>query len=754
MRSLRLGRPLASLLLVGLAMPLAACGSSTAAPASDLDAGDSGGDAQVGDGGDGGDGGGDDADTGFVLPDAGECASKTLCGASGTCCAVGDECVDGACVAPCSSGVRCAAACCGASEVCLAGACAAPLGACADSFDCDAGQFCEPTLGKCLPQPTGTSGCEYKPPTLPFAPVIEWSWTTPTVKPTFDQVINAPLVADLDGDGVPEVVIVTSAHDDGFAATDPAVVRALDGKTGVEKWGATVDAYLDQHQVNPRATPALGDLDGDGKLEIVAFGRAGGLVAFNFDGSFRARSTAPDGVTPYNGSFGSATVALADLDGDGNTEIVAGGVVLDATLKLKFGAGREHAGENAAGYGAVSVVADVDGDGDQEVVTGNTAYAGPTGTVLWSNGQSDGYPAIADLDGDGAPELVVIAQGNVRVQNARTGAVLATLALPGSGRGGPPTIADFDADGKMEIASANGTRYAVFEYATSPTPTLTVKWSAPTQDGSSNVTGSSVFDFEGDGAAEVVYGDECFVRVYAGRDGAVLFEQPSSSATIHEYPVLVDVDGDGNTEFVVVSNDRNHRASVVSCPATATPRHGVFVYGDSHDKWVRTRKIWNQHAYHITNVEASGAIPAPEAESWAFNNNYRVSSQGAGVYNAPDLKVDLDASTQSCPAELLLRARVSNGGSLGVPAGVRVDFYLGAPPAAGAAPFATAKTTKALLPGASEIVTATYPVAASSTALSFTVVVDGAAATGTSIDECNEANNQTSLGGAVCPQVQ
>ena len=37
----------------------------------------------------------------------------------------------------------------------------------------------------------------------------------------------------------------------------------------------------------------------------------------------------------------------------------------------------------------------------------------------------------------------------------------------------------------------------------------------------------------------------------------------------------------------------------------------MFVYGDANDQWVRTRKLWNQHAYHITTVTSTLGIPAP-----------------------------------------------------------------------------------------------------------------------------------------------
>lgn len=716
------------------------------------DGGGSGGTA--GDSGPGGSGG----SGGILNPEAGDdggCPSNILCGPTGVCCPMGTECVEGACVAECASGVRCGddgSTCCVAGDVCLSQACETPGASCDDSYDCAEGQFCEPTLGQCLPQPAGADLCEYRPPPLPFDPIIEWSWTGSAILPGAHQVINMPVVVDLDQDDVPEVVIVTSAT---YAATNPGYLRALDGATGQEKWDATADVYAAGNEVNPRATPAAADIDGDGIPEIVTAATAGGAIAFRADGSLLWKSMLADGTTPWLESTQSITTAIAHMDGDGSPEIVMGGVVLDAQGRVRSGEGRARAGGNDAGYGAVSIVADVDGDGAQDVVTGAAAWS-VTGDEIWSNGESDGYPAISDLDGDGSAELVIVSQGSVRVQDALTGTVLATVDMPGDGRGGPPTVADFDADGVMEISSANGSAYAVFEYMSDPAPELSVKWSRDTQDLSSNVTGSSVFDFEGDGAAEVVYGDECYMRVYSGQNGDVLFETASSSATIHEYPVLVDVDGDNNTEIVVVSNDGNHSPSV--CPdyeAGEEARHGVFVYGDANDKWVRTRKIWNQHAYHITNINAGGVLPDPELASWippSGFNNYRVSTQGAGVFNAPDLRVDLEISSVPCPVGLELRARVKNAGSLGVPAGVEVSFYLGAD--ATGTLIGTSQTTKALLPGESEVVTMLFTIAAEVPPFEFFVVVDGADATAGTVDECLEDNNEAGAGGVDCPTVK
>src|SRR5690606_9074743 len=133
-----------------------------------------------------------------------------------------------------------------------------------------------------------------------------------------------------------------------------------------------------------------------------------------------------------------------------------------------------------------------------------------------------GHVAVADFgafEGGAAwpaeaPEVAVVSSGQVRVQTLDGQVVFGPVTLPGAGNGGPPTIADFDGDSLPELASAGASAYSVFDpdCTASPRPggecasgvTTGVLWSQRSQDQSSNVTGSSVFDFEGDGRAEVV----------------------------------------------------------------------------------------------------------------------------------------------------------------------------------------------------------------------------------------------------------
>jgi hypothetical protein len=149
------------------------------------------------------------------------------------------------------------------------------------------------------------------------------------------------------------------------------------------------------------------------------------------------------------------------------------------------------------------------------------------------------------------------------------------VPIPGLG-GGPPTISDFDGDGLAELAVAGADYYTLFDIDCGPAAGVRpggtcangpcdqlgvpcpaegwVAWSRRTQDHSSNITGSSIFDFEADGSAEAVYADECFVRVYNGTSGEVMFSQYRSSCTWYENPIIADVDGDFRAELVVPSN--------------------------------------------------------------------------------------------------------------------------------------------------------------------------------------------------------
>ena len=781
-----------------LALTLGACScekSQIGDGGTDIDGGNDDGSVQP-DGG-GGDGGSGDADGGDGGP---LCVGGTLCGTPATCCEAGNECISGACLPTCASGVRCGTSseiCCTANELCISNACETPTTNCMDSYDCEIGEFCEPTIGRCVSQPPGGPSCEYAPVFSTLEPEIERGYVA-------EEIISIPVVANLDGVGGPEIAVNLSHVTGGF---DTGNILVLNGDSAGSSFTSQGTMLLDDRPTSygshGRTTIAVGDVTGDEIPEIVYVTSVDGgtsrvaAVSISEAGAYTLRWTSFIGTpaTPFTmpaANVANVVVTLANFDDDAMAEVVVGGVLLDHDGRLMWQAtGGVHGCYDAAcgtndGYvGGVAVVADLDDDGHPEIITGRNAFkvawtqgSPPTAVVTpyWQYSGNDGYPAVANMDNDalGKPEVVLVASGRVVVLNGQTGALFCgigpndaactmtlqrtqPLNIVGTGRGGPPTIADFDGDGRPEIGVAGGSSYAVYDLNRpgeviaqpngNPAPAagaLFVRWSRTTQDGSSNATGSSVFDFQGDGAAEVVYADECYMRVYSGTDGTVQLETPSTSATIHEYPLVVDADGDGNSEILLVAND-SHATN--DCGNGVPARRGLFMYGDMNDEWVPTRRVWTQHSYQVTNATSAGNVPLSELPNWMQPglNNARQNVQGDGVFNAPDLAVDVSIGLDQCTTSHVIRARVTNLGALGVYMGVPIRFERTT--GGNAVELGISATTIPLLPGQSQVVALT--VQALTGFQDYRVTVDYGSGMGM-VNECNEGNNTGETTGADC----
>lgn len=554
-----------------------------------------------------------------------------------------------------------------------------------------------------------------------FTPVVEWSKGTFKNTPASNQVMMMPAVGpltDTTGDGVadekdiPDIVLITY---------DPPVLRVLSGDGGKERWSAAANDIQGQGGV------ALADIDNDGWTDIVV-ALLNGVAAYDHTGA--RMWTGPNLTGKIFGT--SDNPAISDMDGDGKPEIIIGKAILSNKGALLTTGPSGMGGVNSNNVGTTSFAVDLDGDGVQEVITGNSAFH-KDGSVLWNNGDLDGYVAVGNFDGDAKGEVVVSNAGNVRLLD-HNGKQICTAPIPGASAayyGGPATVADFDGDGEPEFALAAGSRYSVFK------KNCSVLWQAQTQDASSGNTGSSVFDFEGDGAAEAVYGDETRLWVFSGVDGSVKLESTDhTNATWLEYPVVADVDGDGHAE-IVVPNTYNFGGG-----AQYT---GITVIGDAADSWRSGRRIWNQHAYHITNINDDGSIPKAEAQNWLTYNNFRSGDIGAGSegYSAPDLVPVVDAvcSDECRDGRLYLWVSLGNAGFDDVTAsfdleviGVQSDgTEVSLDSAVVSDPVPAASTTEAI-----KIVLKNVP----SGLKSIRVSVDGGDnASKDSVDECVEDNN-------------
>ncbi len=733
-----------------------------------------------------GDGGPGDATTDGSYSDGGSgTCSGTVCGSE--CCTGTDECVQDHCLAACA-GTRCGddlSLCCTGSDLCLGGACVTPGQDCERTEQCPVDSICEPTVGKCVPR-SAVDVCEFHPPVGQFTPKIACSWPTGlnlTVNAGRTRVVNAPVVGNLtddngdgktDTDDIPDIAFLSRTPG---CCNKPATLRIVSGACNPDGSMKEI-ASLNGAQMINDAPLALGDLTGNGVPELVTISYNGPLSTNdhqNPQGTVAWTRTKDDGsqwkVLWRNTTYpkwnvhtrGGAVVNLADLDGDGNPEVIIGNVVLNGqTGALKWdglvtSGGTGGIGNNAF-LGPSSAVGDIDLDGNQEVAAGNTLYD-YDGTVLWTYQYTssnsicqgslpcDGFDAMANFDNDPEGEVVIVRRGQVFVLND-DGTLLWKADIPWQDCGtasakrnesGPPTVADFDGDGHPEIGTAGADYYAVMDMDCDPNlhpngvqqgcdPRFPgVLWAKPNQDCSSRATASSVFDFEGDGKAEMVYADETTFRIRAGADGALLYEDDThASNTRIEMPVVADVDNDGNSEVVIPSDTDK----------------AIKVWADSDDNWVRTRRIWNQHSYSVTNIDENGHIPAHPQPNWRNGrlNNYRQNIQPGGVFDAPDLAVEQVGVGGSCSGAqtITLTATVANRGALGESAGVKV--VLAVVHAGNTTNVATVQTTQRLLPGQTEVVSAPFSVPAGwwqdGFKIQATIDPDG------QVNECDETNNQ------------
>ena len=562
----------------------------------------------------------------------------------------------------------------------------------------------------CYTEPVWTPGS--------FDPVVEWQWTYNPVVSGYDEIMAAPAIGNLtddngdglvDDDDIPDIVFTTFTSS---AYSSAGTLTAISGDGSGTHWSITSAAGT---SIYGAGGVAIGDLDNDGSPDICTAGVGLAVLCLEADGSFKwAAGSAPS-------AYGCP--AMADMDGDGLSEVVFGAQIFDHAGNL-LGHGSYGTGGNS-----MSFAVDMDADGQLEVVAGNAVYE-LDGSALWANSEGNGIPAVADFDGDGLPEVVIVDGGAVTLMDT-DGSRLWQTDLPGGGSGGAPTIADFDGDGLPEVGVAGLGAYTMFD------TDGTVVWSNPTEDDSSSRTGSAVFDFEGDGISEVVYADEHDLYIYSGPDGSILLDEAGhSSGTLFEYPLVADVDNDGSTEIVLASNDY-----------AISGWQGITVIGDLHDSWAPARPVWNQFAYHITNVDSDTSIPSVQQDNWASWNNFRAAGSEQGP---PTWQADLGFGAPSwcldeCASEghVLLWLPVENTGLLdagGFDLELIQDF-------GDAEQLVHSEVIAGLAAGSTVIIGPLELVYSDWTTASLVAELDPAGA----VEECDTADNRLDLGSWPCP---
>jgi hypothetical protein len=292
-------------------------------------------------------------------------------------------------------------------------------------------------------------------------------------------ITEAVAVADLDQDLVPDVVSVTSVYDEsGFCPGYCAGYLSVRLQSSAYR-GVFADPIRTFTCLDPKAI-ALGDVDGDGRLDVaVACGATAGSsfeVALHLQIAGLPGSFSPPSLLS-TGTAQPSAIRLADLDGDGRLDLVVGARTGTALLLffqqpspaapgsfappvvIEVGAAPVAvAAGDLTGAGRLDLVA-ATADGRAVVLLHDTAPGSFLPGVSYPAGLRPVAVEIADLDGDGHPDLLMADSGGallVMTQRAGGGAfdpVLALSTFDWDSRA--LAVADLDGDGRLDVAVAS-----------------------------------------------------------------------------------------------------------------------------------------------------------------------------------------------------------------------------------------------------------------------------------------------------------
>lgn len=346
------------------------------------------------------------------------------------------------------------------------------------------------------------------------------------------------VVADMNGDGIPDLVVPPSRGGDGSLH-----VWIGDGSGRFKPWnlsftegGKPADLSLIYGGV------AVGDIDGDGKLDIVTASHGAGLVSLFGDGKGGFRIVR-DGLPR---EFTSQAVALIDVDGDGKLDLIAsadipntGKDMVDTSLIRVF----LYRGEKGwqlkpdgllGGFPSNSLYAwDYDRDGRMDLLTGST-YTGAL-THVWKNKGDGSFAPVLFPEIDGYAYHLSTAPGTFGPDRVPA---FADLYYKFFDRPKPRRAEGISVD---SFRAGSWTRHPVW-----------IK-----RDGNSAIFAVAMGDLDGDGLDDLVFPDTETRRLrifFQEADGSFseLDEQEEPALdSVGQHVALVDLNRDGRLDIVL-----------------------------------------------------------------------------------------------------------------------------------------------------------------------------------------------------------
>src|SRR6476661_4047147 len=307
-----------------------------------------------------------------------------------------------------------------------------------------------------------------------------------------------------------------------------------------------------------------GDLDGDGDKDVV-YAMNGQSAVYLNDGT---GTFAPHPTTPLlgNSSDNHHGVALGDIDGDGDLDLVFAVFGGNETVYVNNGSGSFTLLNSFAGLVDTYDVAlaDIDGDGDLDAAVNNISNI-----QLWRNNGSGVFTftgntlaggghlwqvQFARLDADARPDLLVSGEDG-RAEwvflNNGTGTFALHPTTPSFGGGSfnlTDAVGDVDGDGDLDVAYTNGSTVVVW-YNANNTGAFTTSQTFPMAQASNDIL---LVDMENDGDLDIVAGSGPLQVLLNNGSGSFTAQANTANAGQATVYVMVaaDFNGDGLPDVV------------------------------------------------------------------------------------------------------------------------------------------------------------------------------------------------------------
>lgn len=365
---------------------------------------------------------------------------------------------------------------------------------------------------------------------------------------------NSIAIADINGDGVPDLLVATTI--DQYQNNNPGFAGVYLGVTNIPGTYQTGVQYSTTG-TNPSGI-AVVDLTNSGSKDLVVSNFGSGTASVFMHnpataGTFLAAVTLTTGGQPNQ-------VVSADINGDGLPDLVFADMSGNAIVMLQNTStpGQFEAPMSLAtnGQTASVAIADVNGDGKPDIVATVYDSNGNNGAVLvfLQSASTPGtfatpvsYPAgaqpeavrIADVNGDGLPDLVVANYGpgtdgtgtsgvSVLLQNSATaGTFIAPVTYPSPWGAVDVAVGDLNGDGKPDlvVASIGPEPTGAVSVLLQSTTTAGTFGAAQVYPGEGQPLSVAIGDLDGDGHPDIAVAD--------GFSATVLLQNPSSLGTFN-----------------------------------------------------------------------------------------------------------------------------------------------------------------------------------------------------------------------------